>query len=625
MKINAYYRHVNRTSNGATFLSYKTLAECLSDLEGRGELVRIKAKVDPNGEVSEIHRKISSSKGPAILFENIAGSQFPALSNLFGTMERAKYIFRRSLTDVKKVVELKADPVQALRNPIRYWKAPFSGLMSLPLPVGRARLKEFEEVSVSDLPQIKSWPMDGGPFITLPQVFSMDPSKSSIFASNLGMYRVQMAGGEYETNSEVGLHYQIHRGIGQHHAIAGERNEPLKVSIFVGGPPAHTLSAIMPLPEGLSELVFAGLLAKRNFRYLRWNGYVISADADFCILGTIDPKETKVEGPFGDHLGYYSLKHEFPYLKVEKVLAKKQAIWPFTVVGRPPQEDSVFGSLIHEITKPMVPVSLPGVKALHAVDLAGVHPLLLAMGRETYTPYKKPNRPQELLTLAHSILGFGQCSLAKYLIIMADPNGGLNIHDEKEVFRHVLERVDLSNDLHFHTKTTIDTLDYSGEGFNEGSKLVIACGNKKLRNLAADLRDFDNLPVQTPKVVCPGILAISGPEFSEEGYSYMERLEKLLPEDLGSKFPLVVVCDDSEFVAKDFGNFLWVAFTRSNPSHDVWGVGSSIEFKHWGCKGSVLIDARVKSHHAPVLKPDPNFVAKAENTIRSTPNLLPYL
>ena len=234
------------------------------------------------------------------------------------------------------------------------------------------------------------------------------------------MYRIQLTGNNYILNEEAGLHYQIHRGIGVHQTKANEAGLPLKVSIFVGGPPAHTLAAVMPLPEGMSELMFAGLLGGRRFRYFYKDGFCISADADFVITGEVFPGENKPEGPFGDHLGYYSLKHDFPLMHVKKVYAKKNAIWPFTVVGRPPQEDTAFGNLIHELTGDAITKEIPGLQQVNAVDAAGVHPLLLATGSERYTPYNKTKQPAEIFTIANHIFGTGQLSLAKFLFITAD-------------------------------------------------------------------------------------------------------------------------------------------------------------------------------------------------------------
>ncbi len=207
------------------------------------------------------------------------------------------------------------------------------------------------------------------------------------------------------------------------------------------------------------------------------------AEADFVISGTVDPDRRLPEGPFGDHLGYYSLAHDFPVLNVDRVRHRPDAIWPFTVVGRPPQEDTSFGAFIHELTGPVIPTVIHGVREVHAIDAAGVHPLLLAIGSERYVPYARERVPQELLTIANSILGQGQLSLAKYLWIAAgEDDPGLDTHDIPRFFRHMLERVDWRRDLHFQTRTTIDTLDYSGSGFNEGSKLVIAARARSVVN-----------------------------------------------------------------------------------------------------------------------------------------------
>jgi 4-hydroxy-3-polyprenylbenzoate decarboxylase len=472
----------------------------------------------------------------------------------------------------------------------------------------------------------ESWPDDGGAFITLPQVYSEHPDHPGFQHSNLGMYRVQLSGNDYVPNHEIGLHYQIHRSIGVHHAAAVRRGAPLKVNLFVGGPPAMTLAAVMPLPEGLSELLFAAALGRRAIRMIPGAGRLpIWADADFCITGSIDPQRTKPEGPFGDHLGYYSLQHEFPVMTVDRVYHRRDAIWPFTVVGRPPQEDTSFGQIIHEITGPMIPTVIPGVKAVHAVDAAGVHPLLLAIGSERYVPYASVRRPQELLTQANAILGQGQLSLAKYLWIAAEQDDPqLDIHDVAAFFRHMLERVDWQTDLHFQTKTTIDTLDYSGEGLNAGSKVVIAAAGPSRRELPTEIPPGLWLPdgFSNPRIALPGILAV---ECSVRAASVSDRPPSLMrPAQteqfcaaIGSdhplnRFPLVVLVDDSDFTARNLNNFLWVAFTRSNPAADIDGIGSFTRQKHWGCTGALVIDATIKPHHAPPLIEDPEITRRVD-------------
>ncbi len=565
--------------------------------------------MDPNLEMAEVQRRVYEAGGPAIFFENVKGTPFPAVSNLFGTVERSQFMFRDTLARIRKVMELKANPPAFFKNPFKYLDLPIAGLHALPRKfVGGAPVME-SQTTIDKLPWIKSWPMDGGPFVTLPQVYSEDPLKPGPMKSNVGMYRVQMAGNEFKTNEQIGIHYQIKRGIGVHHTNALKKGERLKVSLFVGGPPSHTFGAVMPLPEGLAEVMFMGMLGGRSWKFKKRDGFTISALADFCVVGEIEA-DTLPEGPFGDHLGYYSLTHEFPVMKVHAVYHRKDAIWPFTVVGRPPQEDTSFGHLIHEITEPVVPTEINGLHAMNAVDAAGVHPLLLALGSERYMPYQE-RKPQEILTIANAVLGFNQASLAKYLVIAAkEDNPEININDISDFFRHVLERIDWKRDLHFQTRTTIDTLDYSGTGFNEGSKVVMAAAGEPIRELSAEIPDNLRLPdgYKNPRIVQPGIMAVEGPEFTrqETATEELARLTSLLGDQgFPDSLPLVLLVDDADFTAAKLNNWLWVTFTRSNPSHDIYGVGAKIEYKHWGCTGALVIDARIKPHHAPPLVEDP--------------------
>ncbi|OKP88456.1 UbiD family decarboxylase [Paenibacillus sp. P32E] len=589
-------------------MRYRNMEECITDLEKHGHLVRIPEEVDPNLEMAAIHLKVYEAGGPALLFEKVKGSKYRAVSNLFGTIERSKFIFRDTWESSQDVIALRSDPMKALKQPLKYVGTGLAARKALPLKKGSGVPAGFEEIRISDLPQIKHWPGDGGAFITLPQVYSEDPDKPGIMNSNLGMYRIQLSGNEYEINKEVGVHYQIHRGIGIHQTKATKKGQPLKVSCFIGGPPAHTLSAVMPLPEGLSEMTFAGLLAGRHFRYSYADGFCISSDADFVITGEIHPGETRPEGPFGDHLGYYSLTHPFPVMKVHKVYAKKGAIFPFTVVGRPPQEDTAFGELIHELTGGAVKQEVPGVKEVHAVDAAGVHPLLLAVGSERYTPYQQLKQPAELLTIANRILGTGQLSLAKYLFITAEEDRPVSTHKIGDFLIYILERINLHRDIHFQTHTTIDTLDYSGTGINSGSKVVFAAVGEQKRTLCTEVPGIlKNLQTfGQAKMIIPGIVALQGPKFIDYAAAQKEtdKLSVAIQEQgVLDSCPMIILCDDSTFMSETLNNFLWATFTRSNPSHDIYGVNSGVENKHWFCD-NVIIDARVKPHQAPPLIPD---------------------
>jgi 4-hydroxy-3-polyprenylbenzoate decarboxylase len=612
-------------------MGYRSLQDCVGDLERHGHLVRIPHEVDPELEVAEIQRRVYEAGGPALFFERAKGTRFPLVGNLFGTLERARFMFRDALRGVQRLIELKVDPTAALRAPFRYAPAARTALHMLPRRGGGGPVFACE-AQLPELPQIKSWPADGGAFITLPQVYTEHPERPGPMQSNLGMYRIQLAGNAYEPGAEVGLHYQIHRGIGVHHQAAVRRGERLRVHVFVGGPPAMALAAVMPLPEGLSELMFAGALNRRRVRLSAPPGAGASAlpahaEADFCLIGSVDPAQLKPEGPFGDHLGYYSLQHDFPVLRVERVYHRRDAVWPFTVVGRPPQEDTTFGALIHELTSPLIPTVVAGVHAVHAVDAAGVHPLLLAIGSERYAPYQKLGRPQELLTQAHAVLGQGQMSLAKYLLIVnRDDDRELDLHDAQAFLAHVLRRFDPRRDLHFQTETTIDTLDYSGGALNQGSKLVIAAVGEPVRELATALPSGLRLPegFSAPAVCMPGVLAVKGPKFAAgaaqaggDEPAIARFCRALALRDEPAAFPLIVVCDDSEQCARTLRNFLWMTFTRSDPARDVHGVGSFVRHKHWGCDGPLVIDARSKPHHAPPLEADPQVSARVDALARS--------
>ncbi len=601
-------------------MGYASLQACVADLERTGQLVRIDAEIDPRLEAAEIQRRVYRAQGPALLFTRVKGCQFPMVSNLFGTMQRTRFLFRDMLQAVQHLVELKVDPGSFFKNPWRYRDVPRTAWFLRPKHVRSGPILDGT-TTIRELPQLVSWPRDGGGFITLPQVYSEDVEKPGWRHSNLGMYRVQLTGNEYEPDREIGLHYQIHRGIGVHHAKAIRKKLPFRVNIFVGGPPVMPLAAVMPLPESLPELAFAGALGGRRVRLIAQpDGLPLHADADFCITGVVDPDKQLPEGPFGDHLGYYSLAHPFPVLRVEKVWRRKDAIWPFTVVGRPPQEDTSFGAIIHEITGPIIPTVVHGVHGVNAVDAAGVHPLLLAIGSERYVPYAERRKPQELLTSANALLGQGQLSLAKYLLIVAkEDNPALDIHDIPAFFKHLLERIDWSNDVHFQTCTTIDTLDYSGHGFNEGSKVVLAAAGPARRTLPTALPAELRLPdgFRELRVCLPGVLAVQAPPYHSTPGAEMEPAfhrfcASIRSSEAINAFPLIVLVDDAEFTARTLNHFLWVTFTRSNPASDIAGIEAFTWQKHWGCRGSLVIDARIKPRHAPPLVEDPAVTKRVD-------------
>ena len=598
-------------------------------------MVRIDEPVDSHLEIAAIQRLVFQEQGPALYFSNVFSSatgqkspcRFPMVSNLYGTMPRMEYIFRGAVEPLKKVMSLGADPFaefsEYAENWGQWWN--FSSVLKTsyfarPKKVRSAAVLK-NETTLENLPQLVSWPKDGGPFITLPLVYTENPKKPGMMNSNLGMYRAQIAGNRYEKNTEAGLHYQIHRGIAAHHAAALEMNRPLAVNIFVGGAPAMTLAAVMPLPENVSELTFAGMLGRHRIPMFQAlpSDLPIYAEADFCITGYLDATKILPEGPFGDHLGYYSLEHEFPVLRVEKVYHRDGAIWPFTVVGRPPQEDSLFGEFIHKLTGPLIPKKIPGVHAVRAVDEAGVHPLLFAIGSERYHPYRKTNEKAELHTLAHAILGFGQLSLAKYLFLTAqEDDATLTVDQTERFFEHVLRRVDWACDLHFTTRTNMDTLDYSGGTLHRGSKVAICAAGPPIRELPKQLDEtfqesFNkaaSLGFANPTLILPGVLLLHGSAPKEQFVSLYDISDPI------NRIPWIILVDGAAQI-ESVRDFLWATFTKSDPASDLDGIAAFMDNKHWGCKGALVLDARSKRHHAPELEEDAKAMERAKQIVRN--------
>jgi 4-hydroxy-3-polyprenylbenzoate decarboxylase len=583
-----------------------------------GEVLHIHNEVDPQLEMSHIHLEERRGKNRIILYHKIKGTKYRAISNLFGDAERTIKFLEPQYSRLKNLTRFISNPPLMLKN--------FSQLLSL-LPSAyfaipkRGSIKNtgFEEIKITDLPLIKHWELDGGAFVTLPQVYSEDPVRKSIWHSNLGMYRIQLSGNEYAENQEVGLHYQLHRGIGIHHALARQMNTKFKVSVFVGGPPAHTFSAVMPLPEGMPEVCMAGFLSQRRFRYDYLDGWLVSLDADFVILGEVDLEKNKPEGPFGDHFGYYSLVHPFPYMKIYKVLAKPGGIWPFTVVGRPPQEDTIFGHLIHDITHDALMKELPGVSSVYAVDAAGVHPLLLAVGSERYTPYLEDTRPSELITQSLRILGTGQLSLAKFLFIMEKFDGVPHPFETQKYFKEFLVRIDEKFSLHFLTNTSIDTLDYTGGELNRGSKLFLTATKSVKRKLkSSNIEEIFNKTGL--KIIEPleGIWMLAFEKYVDRNKTeiQMHQLRELLSK-ISDDLPVFIVLYDELTGENLWQDFLWITFTRCNPQTDVYGFKEYYEHKEWKCTFPLIFDARIKPHHAPVLEENTEILKKVKNYLNA--------
>ncbi|MDX1960016.1 MAG: UbiD family decarboxylase [Leptospiraceae bacterium] len=571
--------------------STKEFVDCL---EERKDLLKITEEVDPIEEIAEIQRRVSAKKGPALLFTNVKGSKFSVATNLFGSKDRIDLAFGKR---PKELIEKLAETIQKLLPPNfqKIWEAKSLAFEAFRVGMKKVSRPAILECSLNDLmelPALKSWPNDAGRFITLPLVYTESIVNGK---GNLGMYRIQL-----HNKSQTGMHIQIHRGGGFHHFEAEERNLPLPAHIYVGGPPSMTLAAIAPMPEEISELIVASLLLGEKLR-IHKNPSIsplpIVADSDFMIVGEIAPKLRMPEGPFGDHYGYYALKHDYPVLNVKSIHHRKNAIWPATVVGRPPQEDHFIAEYLQDLLSPMFPIVMPKVISVWAYEESGVHTLAAAVVKERYH--------KEAFTAAMRILGEGHLSLSKCLFVT---NERIELKDFQKTFTTILERMDTRTDVHIIANISQDTLDYTGPEVNKGSKLIILGVGEKRNELRKDFNgDLKNSIFKNPKVFVPGALVIQGPAY-RKGDGVPDALVK---EDAIHKFPLVFLVDDSTDASKTSHDFLWTIFTRFEPAGDLYGNKSIIR-NHISFDGSIVFDCRLKEWYPPVLKPNPEIVDRVE-------------
>ncbi|MGZ6507218.1 MAG: UbiD family decarboxylase, partial [Tumebacillaceae bacterium] len=431
---------------------HRNLRSFIDTLRRERDIVEITAEVDPYLELAEIHRRVIKEGGPALLFTNVKGSKYPVFSNMFGTLRRVDLAFGpRPEQLMKGLMELPHTLMPpSLKN---IWKE--RGLLlevaknTGTKTVGRGQAPILDVVDaparLTELPVLTSWHEDGGPFVTLPLVYTEHPTKKD---HNLGMYRVQI----YDDQT-TGMHWQIQKGGGFHYHEAEKMNQDFPVTVFLGGPPALIASAIAPVPEQLPELLLTSMILGEKLPVVddpRGGKYPLIAEAEFALVGKVPPHVRRMEGPFGDHFGYYSLAHEFPVFNVEAVYHRKDAIYPATVVGKPVQEDYYLGDFLQKLLSPAFPLAMPGVRDLWTYAETGFHALAAAVVRESYK--------RETMVNAFRILGEGQLSLTKFLIVT---DKAVDLGNFKALFEQVLERFNPESDLFVMGNTSNDTLDYT--------------------------------------------------------------------------------------------------------------------------------------------------------------------
>ncbi len=556
---------------------HKNLRSFIDTLRTENEIVEISAEVDPYLEIAEIHRRVIEEQGNALLFTNVKGSGFPVVTNLFGTKRRIDLAFgTRPEEFVRRAVHMVEDLVPPKLG--KLWGYRDMGMSALKLgtkPVRNAPVLEQRqrEVDLEKMPLLQLWHEDGGHFITLPLVYTESPSSGK---PNLGMYRIQ----RYD-KATTGIHWQIGKGGGFHYFEAEQRGEPLPVTIFLGGPPALILSAIAPLPEDVPELILASLLAGSKIGMADSpvsGGHRLVAEAEFAIAGHVPPKERRVEGPFGDHYGYYSLAHDYPVFHADAVFHRKDAIYPATVVGKPRQEDFFIGDYLQELLSPLFPLVMPAVKDLWSYGETGFHSLAAAVVKERYG--------REALSAGFRILGEGQLSLTKFLMLTDTPQ---DLTDFRSLFEHILARVEWQRDLFIFNRTAFDTLDYASGKINHGSKAILMGTGEAKRELVREFSGEVPSGVREVKPYCGGCLVVTGPAFDDEP----DLGKRLAESGAFDDWQVVVLHDEIEY-ARSTDKFLWATWTRFNPATDIHAKAIELKNNHIGYTAPIFIDARMK-------------------------------
>jgi UbiD family decarboxylase len=556
---------------------HRNLRSFLDLLVRDDDLVSVEAEVDPYLELAEIHRRVIAEGGPALLFKRVKGSRYTVATNLFGTKRRIERAFGSKpealVKEAVKVAEALLPP-----RPRELWQHRSLALEVLKLgtkSTGRAPVMQVMDAParLDELPVLTTWQEDGGPFITLPLVYTEHPVTGK---HNLGMYRMQ----RYDART-TGMHWQIHKGGGFHYHEAEASGRALPVTVFLGGPPALILSAIAPLPEDVPELVLASVLAGEKIRMAKRpleGAHRLVAEAEFALVGRVPPRERRAEGPFGDHYGYYSLQHDYPVFHVDAVFHRRDAIYPATVVGKPRQEDFYIGDYLQELLSPLFPLVMPSVRDLWTYGETGFHSLCAAVVRERYG--------REALVSGFRILGEGQLSLTKFLLLTDTPQ---DLRDFRKLFEHILARFSPESDLFILSNVSMDTLDYTSGVVNRGSKAIMLGLGEAVRELPREFTGALPQGVRSAEVFCGGCLVVEGSTYEQEP----DEAARLARDEAFAAWPLVVLHDDAS-VARSAEDFLWATWTRFEPAADIHAASAKIVRNHISYSGPLVIDARAK-------------------------------
>jgi UbiD family decarboxylase len=576
-------------------VSFPDLRAFLDRLRKDNDLFQIDTLVDPELEAAEIHRRVIAAGGPALLFTNVRGSDVPLVTNLLGTARRAELAFgERPQRLIRRLVEFVETALPP--TPAKLWGARDLGLELFKVGLKRGAGGPVAEVVTNEvrldrLPAMTTWPDDGGPFITLPLVLTEHPDGRG---HNLGMYRLQI-----HDATTTGMHWQIGKGGGFHYDVAERRGQALPVTVFLGGPPALMLAAIAPLPENVPELVLASLIAGERLRLTTGVGpHSLVSSAEIALIGEVRPHERRPEGPFGDHYGYYSLRHDYPVFRVKTVARRRDAIFPATVVGKPRQEDFFIGDLLQELLSPLFPLVMPGVEQLWSYGETGYHSLSAAVVKQRYA--------REAMASAFRILGEGQLSLTKFLLVT---DQHVDLKDFPATLEHVLARTHPETDLYVLSNLSMDTLDYTGPEVNKGSKGVWLGLGDPVRELPRSFSGELPRGVSEVHVFCGGCLVVGVSSAGDDP----DAPARIAAHATFADWPLVVLTDEPARAARSAINFLWTTFTRFEPAGDIHAAATRVVRNHLAYTAPVVIDARLKPGFPEELSCRPDVASRVSD------------
>lgn len=560
----------------------------LRHLERNGQLKRVRAEVDPVLEVTEITERVIREQGPALLFERPKGSSVPLLMNLFGTMERVQAALGREPAEIGHEL---LNTVQRLNPPSfkGFWDSRRTlkrTLFMRPAKVSRALCQEIvEEPDLAKLPILQCWPMDAGRFITYGMVITHHPRTGR---RNLGLYRLQVF-----DHDKTGMHWQSMKGGRGHYWEAEQDGKNLEVAVVIGADPILMMAAILPLPEDMDEIAFAGFLRGKSVPMARAKtlNMDVPASAEFILEGVVPAHERRLEGPFGDHFGHYSEAAEFPVFHVRRVTRRRNPIYAGTVVGKPPQEDKFLGIAAGEMVGPLIRVINPNVVDMCAYAGAGFHNLLVVALKERH--------PKEALKTALSLLGTSQLSLTKVMVLVGPDR---NPRDFRAVLRDVWHRFEPEDHMWILPFAPLDTLDFTSFTMHVGSKLVIDASGEIIQGAEpprdVNPRRFDDR-IENWKLLDGGFLVVVVTADARDVVSNCVR----------SPLPVrFVVAVSPDVRLDDDENLHWGIFTRFDPARDMVFTEQMFSGARPVYRGIVGIDATWKQGYPLPLEMDESIV-----------------